>query len=118
MDITDFTEEELQKALDLKLAERAKKQQRIEEEKARVQETVAQAASARISIKLEAVEALLAECVAIAEEGRVSFHFSPAYGMGGTYTPHPKEGEPGWDSSGCSYSDNGDYGWVSSSSNC
>lgn len=42
-------------------------------------------ANAAIAEKIEKVNALLADCQAIADETGVSFSFAPAYGMGGFY---------------------------------
>lgn len=61
-----------------------------------------------INMKLNKVYKLVKECEALAEEHKVTFDLSVAYGMGGTYIPEGMKGC--WHES--------DSGWVSSSSMC
>jgi hypothetical protein len=70
--------------------------------------------TARINSKLTKAKELIKECEVLAEKHKVVFSFSPAYGMGGTYFPHPEKAED-WESSNC-YEEQ--YGWQPSSQGC
>jgi len=61
-------------------------------------------ASALIASKLELAYELIAECESIAEENKIDFKFSVAYGMGGWYMG--------------SVNDDDENGWNPSSQNC
>lgn len=59
----------------------------------------------------------LREAQGIADEAKVSFRFSPAYGMGGTYIPDTEDGvyyDGDWEESDSEYSGS----WKSSSAMC
>lgn len=82
-----------------------------------------------ISDKLDQVRLLIDQCERIAQDGGVAFSFNVGgSGMGGTYIPVPKKKpEKDWDHSACyvededpwrSSTNEDDYGWQSSSSNC
>jgi hypothetical protein len=67
----------------------------------------------RIAAKVKEAEDAIKAAEQIADEHQVSFSFTPAYGMGGSYYPKKVEGverENNWWGS--------DEGWVSSSRNC
>lgn len=65
-----------------------------------------------IAEKLDQVDALYKECVALADEHSVPFSTSVAgvYGTGAYY-------DPDWNDSGCSYGDDGGS-WHASSQSC
>lgn len=71
-----------------------------------------QEASALISKKLAEAYGLIRECETIADIHGEDFSFSVAYGMGGYYSPKPKEGptEDKWGDS--------TFGWQASSQGC
>jgi len=107
--LTDFTVEELTQALEAKKA--SAKQD--EETQKKAKEVRRRDATKQISDKLEAVKALLKECEGLAEDAAITFNFSPAYGMGGTYNPVSLKEE--YKLVGDEYYE---VGWVSSSANC
>lgn len=71
-------------------------------------------ASKLISEKTAAAYAAINEAEAIADEYGVDFSFSVSYGMGGYYSPKPKNDD--YNDSSCYGEDS--YGWNSSSAYC
>lgn len=61
-----------------------------------------------IDMKVEEAHKLIKECEKIADEHKLSFRWSLAYGMGGFYSGDPAER--------AEYET--EQGWISSSSNC
>lgn len=78
-------------------------------------------ASKLIAQHVDEAQRLLKLCETLADENNLAFSFNPAYGMGGTYIPDPKNAKD-WDSSGCEWDNSGcyqeDYGWNASSAHC
>lgn len=72
-------------------------------------ETSKQQATQEIAHLVKSAYDNLALAQALADEHKLEFSFSPAYGMGGTYYGYPSEDK--WD-----YRD--EPGWQSSSSTC
>lgn len=65
-----------------------------------------------ISNYVKAAEENIAEAEALAEKYGLTFHFCPAYGMGGTYYPKGAEYKPH------AFDKYREQGWYSSSEGC
>ncbi len=103
-----FTKEQLtQLAIEIKakIAEMNRKDEILTRER-RIKD-----ANDKIGALISEAEAKISEAEKIANEAGVTFSFSVAYGMGGTYFPPKiKEDDEEWEPS--------DTGWVSSSAQC
>lgn len=105
-DLTTISDADLAAEVIRRQEEKLAAEEKTKAEAKRTKEAKQKEALAQIEVEVEKAYAALRAAEKLADEAGVSFHFSPAYGMGGAY--YGKDSEEGY----------GDTGWSSSSQNC